>query len=206
MTTFHVTTAVAQGPRDHQQDRVHATAEAVFVCDGMGGHRDGGAAAEAAIAVLSGSTPSGPEELHALVVEAGRAVRALGDGGPREPGTTVAGAVLADDDLYITWCGDSRVYVVRDGAVGFVTTDHAGWLGGITRALGAGMDAEPEVVRLDVRPGDVVVACSDGVMAALGDRPDEAVLAASDADALMAACEAAGLGDNTAIVVARVEA
>ncbi|WP_372530559.1 PP2C family serine/threonine-protein phosphatase [Euzebya sp.] len=199
-----MTTAIAQGPRDHQEDRLAADADLLVVCDGMGGHERGDQAADTAIAVLADRRPRTAAEVDAAIVAAGEAVEGIGRGSRRDPGAVAVVAALDGSDLVLGWCGDSRGHVVRDGVIVARTVDHAGPLGGLLRCLGAGTPAEPEHVVVPAEPGDRVVVCSDGVVAALGPDPDEVIAEAPDAETLMGWCEEAGLGDNTAIVIATV--
>ena len=125
--------------------------------------------------------------------------------------------------------GDSRVYLVRDGSIVQITTDHsvvqeliaAGRLSPeeaenhpygnvITRAVGPSEGVTPDYVRLDVVAGDRFVICSDGLTKELTDYGIRHFLdenrdpAAAVAAMLDAALENGGR-DNITIVVLDVD-
>jgi protein phosphatase len=85
--------------------------------------------------------------------------------------------------------GDSRVYLLRDGALQQLTKDHsyvqeqvdAGFLtpeqaryhpysNVITRCVGASPDVEPDVYQGEVRVGDLFLVASDGLTGMVDDR------------------------------------
>lgn len=96
--------------------------------------------------------------------------------------TTVVIAWLFDGKLWAAHAGDSRLYRFRGGELEQLTRDHsfsqelldAGMVTEeearllpaknlVTRALGASPDVEPEIHDYDVRAGDLLVLCSDGL-------------------------------------------
>ena len=125
--------------------------------------------------------------------------------------------------------GDSRVYLVREGTIVQVTTDHsvvqeliaAGRLSPeeaenhpygnvITRAVGPSESVTPDYVRLDVVPGDRFVICSDGLTKELTDYGIHHFLDENrdPAEAVSAMLEAAlenGGRDNITIIVLDVQ-
>jgi protein phosphatase len=97
-------------------------------------------------------------------------------------GTTGVVAYLTPTDTYVGWAGDSRVYLIRQGQIAQVTDDHsllgdmirAGKLtpqevenfphkNVITRALGPSETVKPDVKKIDMLPGDILLLCCDGV-------------------------------------------
>ena len=97
-------------------------------------------------------------------------------------GTTFSALARQDDDVLLAHVGDSRIYLVRHGAIMQLTTDHTlveemvrkGMLTPrearfhprrniITRALGTDPYVEVDIVRMAARPGDVFFLCSDGM-------------------------------------------
>lgn len=104
----------------------------MIVCDGMGGHSMGDVAAETvcnAICEFWGNNPDVPDSetkvadackaaLDALYARS-RVVR------PIEMGTTMVMASVEGNIVTIAHCGDSRCYLLRDGAVVYQTQDHA---------------------------------------------------------------------------------
>ena len=68
----------------------------------------------------------------------------------------------------IAHCGDSRCYLLRDGEVVYQTTDHCDPQFGsevVSRCFFSfnPQDAVPDVVQLQVKSGDRIFLCSDGV-------------------------------------------
>lgn len=104
----------------------------MIACDGMGGHSMGDVAAETvcnAICEFWGNNPDVPDSetkvadackaaLDALYARS-RVVR------PIEMGTTMVMASVEGNIVTIAHCGDSRCYLLRDGAVVYQTQDHA---------------------------------------------------------------------------------
>ncbi len=127
--------------RPRNEDRfgvaAHRTAEGqpsllAVVADGMGGHRAGEVAAEIAVetvhqevAASDGRAPL--QTLDRALRLAGEAVRRQGVADERLQGlgTTCVAAWVIADRLYIASVGDSRIYLLRRGALHQLTTDHS---------------------------------------------------------------------------------
>jgi protein phosphatase len=103
-------------------------------------------------------------------------------------GTTLVGAILEDEHLAVVNVGDSRLYRVRDGEIRQLTVDHSfveeqvrkGDLTReeargharkhvLTRALGVQEKVKVDVSLVDLRPGDLILLCSDGLYHMLED-------------------------------------
>jgi len=145
--------------------------------------------------------------------------------GLRGMGTTLSAAGIIGDRLVVATVGDSRVYVQRNGALVQVTRDQslqsaliaaghspyeAAIAGGaILQALGVGDDVEPSLSITEIRNGDRILMCSDGLHGLVGD-PALAILLATphtvveSAHLLIEAARAAGGSDNITAVVAEV--
>jgi protein phosphatase len=151
----------------------------MIVCDGMGGHSMGDVAAETvcnAICEFWGNCNDVPDS-ETKVTEAckaasdalyarSRVVR------PIEMGTTMVMASVEGNIATIAHCGDSRCYLLRDGAVIYQTQDHADphWGSEVVTRCFFSMNpdvAVPEVARFEVQPGDRIFLCSDGVYKAM---------------------------------------
>ena len=97
-------------------------------------------------------------------------------------GTTVVAAVLCGRKLYAGWAGDSRAYIYRNGNIGQITKDHSyvqvlidsGKIteresfthphrAVITRAAGINDVLESDLVKADIKAGDIIILCTDGV-------------------------------------------
>ena len=208
------------------------------VADGLGGHQGGEVASAAAVeplAALDGREFAEPgeaaEALAAAIGEGNAAIleRAAGDPGLWGMGTTVTAAALAGErHLQLAHVGDSRAYLLRDGSLEQLTTDHTvvgelvrrGRLTPeqaaihpersiLTRAVG--LDPRVPVDTPDpveLRDGDQVLLCSDGLTEAVDDdRIAELLSAGADGEAacrsLIDAANAAGGPDNITVVLLR---
>ncbi|MDO5535157.1 MAG: protein phosphatase 2C domain-containing protein, partial [Propionibacteriaceae bacterium] len=144
-------------------------------------------------------------------------------------GTTVCGFVLAEDRLAVVNIGDSRAYLIRDGALHRVTRDHS-WVqtlvdeGRISeeealehphrslvlRVLNGASQHEPDLGWLDIVPGDRLLVCSDGLCGLVTDA-DIAAIATTGApreatiERLVALAHQAGGHDNITLILADVE-
>ncbi|RMH11058.1 MAG: serine/threonine protein phosphatase [Gemmatimonadetes bacterium] len=174
-----------------------------LVADGMGGGHDGGQAARAASSAFIAAYEAKPADqpvpdalLDALDA-ANRAVVAVrGALEEGEVGTTLMAAVFLPGRLYWLSVGDSRAYLLRDGALTRLTHDHSVETDLFRQVVRGGLDreaalADPErayltsYLGLDTVPaayrtlrsfplkdGDRLLLCSDGIYGAL----DEASL------------------------------
>jgi protein phosphatase len=102
-----------------------------IVSDGIGGHRAGEIAAEMAVETISHMVAQSDGRLplavldHAFqVTSEAIAVRAKDDTQRLGMGTTCACAWVLGSQLFIASVGDSRVYLLRDGSLMQLTTDH----------------------------------------------------------------------------------
>lgn len=83
-------------------------------------------------------------------------------------GTTMAMVAIEGNKVLLAHCGDSRIYVVRNGEIGYVSVDHValtpeGWPI-ITRAFFTGSNNYiPDIREIDICSGDMILICSDGV-------------------------------------------
>lgn len=101
------------------------------VSDGIGGHRAGEVAAEIAIETISQgvarSDASQPVEvLRTAIQKASQEIleQAQKDHGKHGMGATCACAWVIDNRLYIVYVGDSRIYLLRGGAIQQLSNDH----------------------------------------------------------------------------------
>jgi protein phosphatase len=215
--------------RDHNEDGylVDRELRLAAVADGMGGHLGGEVASATALNALHAAF-SENGGLRDAIVAANEAVVDRADESPelRGMGTTLTVAVLGDDDtLLVGHVGDSRAYLVRDGELSRITTDHslveeliaAGELtveeaerdprrSMITRALGLDADVVVDLYPVPLTPGDRVMICSDGLTTMVGESAIAEVLTSeaspgTAAQRLVEAANAAGGVDNTTVVV-----
>ena len=201
------------------------------VADGMGGARAGEIAAEIAAAALeeSGFESRGAEAVVELIVEANRRIweRSVADPATAGMGAVVTAALVdPDGTVAIGHVGDSRAYLLRDGEIEQLTTDHSlvaelvesGVLtpeeaethpqrSAVTRALGTDPSVEVDAFTVAGKPGDVFLICSDGLPTMVSDeRVAELVAESGDdltraADRLVAAANEGGGVDNVTVVL-----
>lgn len=221
--------------REINQDAVLAEYPLFVVADGMGGHIGGEIASSSTVDRLQAVVAQGTVTPKTIEKALSRAVKDIGThpGATDDAtGTTVTGVYLDTTAAEPHWVtlniGDSRVYLVRDGAISQITTDHsvvaeliaAGRLSPeeaenhpygnvITRAVGPSESVKPDYIRLDVLDGDRFVICSDGLTKELTDYGIQHFLAehadpAAAVEAMMDAALENGGRDNITIVVLNV--
>jgi PPM family protein phosphatase len=171
--------------REHVEGGIRAF---VAVSDGMGGKKRGEVASQEALAVFQefchsrqGLSPEGDLEtflddlrtgLTDAIGEMNRRVLAQG------MGATFTGVVIVGDTAIIGHVGDSRAYLIRDDLVDQKTVDHA-TPKGLLRSLGRNSETRPDVFDVEVRPGDGLLLCSDGLYRELTpERENEEILLA----------------------------
>jgi PPM family protein phosphatase len=225
--------------RSGNEDSYFCGRTVLAVADGLGGHQGGEVASAAAaepLAALDGREFADPAEaaeaLTATIREANAAIldRAAGDPGLWGMGTTVTAAALAGErHLQLAHVGDSRAYLLRDGSLEQLTTDHTVVAelvrrGRLTPAQAAihpersiltravGLDPRVPVDTpdpLELQDGDQVLLCSDGLTEPVDDDQIAQLLSAEPdgnaaCQALIDAANAAGGPDNITVVLLRV--
>ena len=133
--------------------------------------------------------------------------------------TTLTAVVLRGNCYYFSHVGDTRLYLLRGGALTRLTTDHV-WdrpemQHVLTRAVGLDTRLAIDHGMGELRERDVLLLASDGVWSAMTEYDITHALAAvamggndaaSCADALVNAALAAGSMDNCSALVLRVDA
>lgn len=213
------------------------TGDSVFaVADGMGGHAAGEVASATALEPVAGldgkvfpDARAARDALATAVSKANAAVveKAEGDPAFAGMGTTLTAAMFEGKRLHVAHVGDSRAYLLRNGELSQLTTDHTlvqhlideGELtpeeaaehphrSVITRAIGVGEEVEVDSLTIHLAPDDQLLLCSDGLTGVVGDadiarwllREDEHEAAVRK---LVDAANAAGGPDNITIVLLR---
>lgn len=140
-------------------------------------------------------------------------------------GTTIVTAFFTQGGAYLGHVGDSRGYRVRDGRIEQITDDHSllndyikankltpeeiehfPHKNVIVRALGMKETVQVDVNRLDPKPNDYYLLCSDGLSSMIGDdRILENILSARDLESacenLIGSANAAGGTDNITVAL-----
>lgn len=102
--------------------------------------------------------------------------------------TTMTAVVIKDNRLFVAHVGNSRLYLIRNGRIVQVTSDHswvqeqvrAGMLTWqqaeehpqrnlLTRAIGRAPDVRVDQYERELFPGDILILCSDGLTEEVGD-------------------------------------
>lgn len=117
------------------EDANRTPALLAVLCDGIGGHRAGEVAAEIAVNKISaavaefGESKDPTEVLQLAVTNASQAIyqQAKSNHHQEGMGATCACAFIINRRLYLANVGDSRVYLLRGGAIHQLTTDHT-WI------------------------------------------------------------------------------
>lgn len=133
--------------------------------------------------------------------------------------TTLTAVVLRGNCYYFSHVGDTRLYLLRGGALTRLTTDHV-WdrpemQHVLTRAVGLDTRLAIDHGMGELRERDVLFLASDGVWSSMTEYDITATLsdvaagrtdAAAASDALVTAALAAGSSDNCSALVLRVDA
>ena len=136
---FSVFQVSRKGGREKNEDRMgycYTSDSALFMlADGMGGHPEGEVAAQLAIQSMAAlfqkeakpELPKVPVFLYNAVRSAHRQILryALDRGLLDAPRTTVVLAVIQNGAMFLTHCGDSRLYLLRQGELLLRTRDHS---------------------------------------------------------------------------------
>lgn len=146
------------------------------VCDGMGGHSMGEAAAETVGKAVCDfwsrnvHRQDTGEKVKEACQHASAALNKRADGLCRvEMGTTLVMAGVEGDKVTIAHCGDSRCYLLRPGeGKVYRTKDHTGLSFGwevVTRCFFSYHEAAavPEIRQFELQKGDRLFLCTDGV-------------------------------------------
>ena len=217
------------------------------VCDGMGGHAAGEMASRIAVSTVLehfAARESNNQKvvgrritevslranrLAAAILFANQEVRVGSFQNPQWAGmgSTVVAVHVVDDEFSVGHVGDSRAYLVREGTIHQLTTDHSliaeqvrrGLLTSeeaehskmqnvIVRALGADESVEPDLEDHQFQDKDVLLLCSDGLsryvshasIAEMCGREDSLDSACDD---LIAAAKGGGSDDNITCLLLR---
>lgn len=204
---FSVFQLSRRGGREKNEDRMgycYTREAGLFVlADGMGGHPEGEVAAQIALQTMSSffqrdakpQLPAVPSFLSSGVMAAHhQIIRYASEHGLLDtPRTTLVAGLVQAGELHYVHCGDSRLYVVRDGALLTRTRDHSymeaqanagASLEGVNRnvlftCLGSTVRPMFDVAGpIRLREGDKVLLCSDGLWGAVDDDAITATLSA----------------------------
>src|SRR5579875_1251693 len=200
-----------------------------IVCDGVGGHRQGAVASTLAVDAVAqayfAAPPGDPAaNLAAAIAVANREVHRSGEAERENAGmaTTVVAAAVLERKIVVANVGDSRAYLIRDGAIEQLSRDHSlvqdqvesGMITPaearasprrniITRALGLAGTVETDLsARPRPAPRARLLLCTDGVHGVLDEIAGRMMPAAAVRAILDLVEERRGSDDASLIVVA----
>ncbi|MGC0251953.1 PP2C family protein-serine/threonine phosphatase [Pseudactinotalea sp. Z1748] len=221
--------------RMNNEDSAVVSDQLLILADGMGGHAAGEIASVLAVRVFSEVDHGPGADLDTALLEAGRRARralvAMSDADPvlESLGTTLITVVTDGSRVLIGHIGDSRMYVLRDGSMYQITTDHTH----VQRLVEQGQlspdkarthpyramllkslddhcpGPDLDLIEVSLEPGDRLLLCSDGLSDYLSAEQIGRALATearSEAvEALIDAALRASTRDNVTVVVADVD-
>lgn len=212
-----------------------------LIADGLGGHQAGEVASRIVADTISDrlarrdqkvqDDPAGT--LHDAVQAAHQAVRNESQRAISQHGmgsTVVLGWLQSHSSgFWLAHVGDSRAYMLRSGDLDLLTEDHtiynqakrAGLLGSdpsvypprslLSQALGASDAISPDINRVELQAGDILMLCSDGLTDMLSDEQISSLLQSGGDPAelcqkLIQAALDQGGKDNVSVIVLQVQA
>jgi PPM family protein phosphatase len=220
--------------REHNEDSAFVAPYVALVADGVGGAAAGEVASATTAYVVSATALSRfGQQLETLVLDAVAAARASLVHGvrmdeSRDGMATTLSVVLCDGArVLLGHVGDSRVYLLRDGGLRQVSRDHTyvremqdsgqltaegasahPWRNVVLRSLDGNPESDPhdvDLVELDVREGDRLLLCTDGLTDLVDDTRITEVLRLEDphsaAAVLTQSALVAGGRDNVTCLV-----
>ena len=217
------------GPRERNEDYVGIVTPEnavlsikgalIAVADGVSGNAGGGEASEMTVRTISSdyyATPDTWEPHHALdkvLTAANRWVLSQANANRDMAGmaTTLSLLILRGQRYYSAHVGDTRIYLLRDGILKQLTTDHV-WdrpdmRHVLKRAVGLDAHLTADFGEGNVQIGDIFALLSDGVWDSLGEQAIHEGLSKFDNPKLVAehltqtALKKGSLDNSTAVIV-----
>ena len=205
------------------------------VADGMGGHRGGRVASQMVtgeltrIATEFGRSLDG-EELAGALADINRKVHQTGQESAElfNMGSTCVAISVMGGRVYLAYLGDSRGYLIRQGQLEQITSDHRviqpmldrgeitedearthPMRNVLTRSVGVEADVAVTRAEMPIETGDRLMLCSDGLSDLVRPEQLEALVAGNEdledlVAALIDAANAAGGHDNISVVVVEI--
>lgn len=170
-----------------------------IVADGMGGHAAGEKASQTAVQIiterLGGSVNASSngqllDALQTAIQDANREIinASMEDSSMRGMGTTATVIVTKSNQIYVGHVGDSRAYLIRNRRIDQITEDHSivaqlvraraitpqeaarhPYRNVITRCLGMQVEVEADTQQRELKQGDRLLICSDGLSGLVSD-------------------------------------
>jgi serine/threonine protein phosphatase PrpC len=225
---------IGLGTKSRNEDSAYAGPELLVLCDGMGGHAAGDVASSLVVGELvhlDGEGDGADDMLDVLKDSIAQANERLAEVSHESAessgmGTTCIAMLRSGSKLAVANIGDSRAYLRRGNRVTQITRDHSfvqqlldeGRINAtealhhpqrslVTRVLTGKPDDHPDLSVRELRPGDRLLLCSDGVTDYVAEDTVADILrsqgsAGDIADQLIAISLRASTRDNITVVVA----
>ena len=228
---FEIGQSSLTGPRERNEDYVglvtpegeqlNIKGALIAVADGVSGNAGGGEAAEMTVRTVSADYYATPDTwephsaLDKVLTAANRWVQSQANANRDMAGmaTTLSLLVLRGQRYYSAHVGDTRIYLLRDGVLKQLTTDHV-WdrpdmRHVLKRAVGLDAHLTADFGEGNLQVGDIFALLSDGVWDSLGEQAIHAGLTKFDTPKLVAEylTETAlkkGSLDNSTAVIAKI--
>ncbi|HNX75671.1 MAG TPA: Stp1/IreP family PP2C-type Ser/Thr phosphatase [Candidatus Rifleibacterium sp.] len=226
--------------RDHNEDAFYVSENKGFfiVSDGMGGLASGEVASQITRDTITENlnreaNPAEPFEktLRDAFNLANRNVRKMLEERPTSKGMGCTCVVMAfqENDFYIAYVGDSRIYLYRNNLLKQISRDHSyveelflrglitaeekkdhPYKSSITRYVGLADTIEVDITSGPVANNDIFILCSDGLTGEVSDESIAETLHASETpevavEKLVQQALDNGGGDNISIIAVKVE-
>ncbi|NLO89308.1 MAG: Stp1/IreP family PP2C-type Ser/Thr phosphatase [Clostridia bacterium] len=225
-----------RGLRDKNEDSflIEPERKIFAVADGMGGHRAGEVASALAVKTVREYLLNVKEPKEALkdiekaVQEANKKVYTHSCQNSKQEGmgTTLTVLWIVDMKAYVAHVGDSRAYLLRDGEIALITSDHSfvqelvreGSITEsearvhprrnlLTRAVGIEKETSIDVTSFSLKKGDFVLLCTDGLSGTICDEEIKDIIYFSKTveeaceNLVKAACSRGGEDNITSVLV-----
>jgi serine/threonine protein phosphatase PrpC len=205
---FEIGQSSLTGPRERNEDYVgivtpdgeqlNVKGALIAVADGVSGNAGGGEAAEMTVRTISADYYATPDTwqphtaLDKVLTAANRWVQSQANANRDMAGmaTTLSLLILRGQRYYSAHVGDTRIYLLRDGTLKQLTTDHV-WdrpdmRHVLKRAVGLDAHLTADFGEGNLQVGDIFALMSDGVWDSLGEQAIHAGLTKFDTPKLVA--------------------
>ena len=218
--------------RKNNEDSILTGEYYAVVADGMGGHNAGDVASQMIVDSIATSFKDKKieditsKDVKKAISDANKEVwgNAKRNSERKGMGSTATLAVFKEKKVFIGQVGDSRAYKFSEGRLIQITKDHsyvqelvdAGHISiheaenhpqrnVITRAVGTHIDIETDFFAVDIKSGDIILLCSDGLISCVNDKEIEDILVCditTAAERLVSAALNCGGSDNISVIIA----
>ena len=230
---FEIGQSSLTGPRPRNEDYIGVVTPVaeqlstkgalIAVADGVSGNAGGGEAAEMTVRTVSADYYAAPDTwqplaaLDKVLAAANRWVISQASANRDMAGmaTTLSVLILRGQRYYTAHVGDTRIYLLREGALKQLTTDHV-WdrpdmRHVLKRAVGLDAHLAVDYAEGTLQQGDIFAMMSDGVWDTLGEKSIHQSLGKFDnpqmiCDHLTKLAISKGSQDNSTAVVVKIQA